>query len=389
MPLLSSYGDCHQLPAVAMKSISDDSPASSPNSADHLGRLAIRDFLSPVDDGTKGIVIVMDQVIRQRCPLYLSVMEKMRTGTMDQEAANFIASRRLSMLPEAERRAFERDALYIMPRWKRTVPITIKYLKDLQKPVARVKAKYSFPRNRANHALKEVNLPSLSALAVGAMVMLLTNQIVEKKLMNGSIGKVVRIVYRNAEGPRDKNAQPAYVIVDFPDFIINESEKCFPDLPKTCIPIAPITLRCEAGCCSVTTIPLRVCKAITIHKSQGITAGPGRLWKKIVAALPGPNDRKTAGLELVALSRPTVKEALAIYDDEELSMEALLKIGRGAASEKRRAFEERLRELAQNSQEPIRARVIAADPNQTNPTFDGGFDKICRRFREANPLPPN
>ena len=37
---------------------------------------------------------------------------------------------------------------------------------------------------------------------------------------------------------------------------------------KKLIPIASITIRCERKFCTVISIPLRVCKAITIHKAQ-------------------------------------------------------------------------------------------------------------------------
>ena len=37
---------------------------------------------------------------------------------------------------------------------------------------------------------------------------------------------------------------------------------------KKLIPVAPITIRCERKWCTVISILLRVCKAITIHKAQ-------------------------------------------------------------------------------------------------------------------------
>ena len=37
---------------------------------------------------------------------------------------------------------------------------------------------------------------------------------------------------------------------------------------KKLIQIAPIAIRCERKCCTVTSIPLRVCKAIAIDKAQ-------------------------------------------------------------------------------------------------------------------------
>jgi hypothetical protein len=191
--------------------------------------------------------------------------------------------------------------------------MTVKYLKDLDQPVARVKAMYSFPANGRNYTMKEVNNPSLSALAVGAIVMLLMNIIIEKKLMNGSMGEVVAIMYSNPEGRRDRAVQPAYLIVNFPDFEINKANKCFAHLPQTCVPISPVTLRCEKKCCSIMTLPLRICKAISIHKSQGLTVSPGNVWERVVIELPSEASQSTPGIKQVAFSRATVAKAFAIY----------------------------------------------------------------------------
>ena len=64
----------------------------------------------------------------------------------------------------------------------------------------------------------------------------------------------------------------------------------------------------------MTTIPLRVCVALTIHKSQGMTIGPGENFEHAVVYLPdkSKNQKSTAGLELVGISRVTSPEFLAI-----------------------------------------------------------------------------
>jgi hypothetical protein len=234
--------------------------------------------------------------------------------------------------------------------------------------------------------MKEVNLPSLSVLAVGAIVMLLTNIIVEKKLMNGSVGEVVAIMYSNPEGPRDRAAQPAYVIVNFPDFETNEANKCFAYLPWTCVPISPFILRCEKKCCSIMTLPLCVCKAISIHKSQGLTVGPGKVWERVVIAFCGETSQSTPGIEWVAFSRATVTKAFAIYSDKEISMERLMGIGKSPANQKRQAFESQLHDLAEETQEEVYALLISPNPNTENPTFDRGFAEIVWQFQEDHLL---
>ena len=92
-----------------------------------------------------------------------------------------------------------------------------------------------------------------------------------------------------------------YIVVDFPDVVIPPEEQYDTDNP-TLIPVPLVTVRCERNCCSMTTIPLQVCKAITIHKCQGISIDNGEKWSKIVIVLPGSNSRLRApGLECVAI----------------------------------------------------------------------------------------
>ena len=117
------------------------------------------------------------------------------------------------------------------------------------------------------------------------------------------------------------------------------------DMPRTCVPVAPVTLRCENGCCSATTIPLRVCKAITSHKSQGQSIGQGHAWNRVVVGLPCKRNR-TPGLEQVSISRATSLSVLAIDDtQEDIMYDQLMSIGKGQAYEKRRQFEQTMREL--------------------------------------------
>jgi hypothetical protein len=60
-----------------------------------------------------------------------------------------------------------------------------------------------------------------------------------------------------------------------------------------------------------------------------------------------------------------------------------MSIGKGQAYAKRRQFEERVRELAQETLIPFRQRIIDMDIQTSNqpPTVDGGFDAIVERYR--------
>jgi hypothetical protein len=147
---------------------------------------------------------VMYEIIRQSDPEFKGVIQMMRDGTMDRAGAQYCLDRSLGKLSEEERRNFEQTSLYIMPTWKRTIPITKQYLKDLEQAVARIDCQYrpTYMEGRPNHAAKECNMPVRNALCKCAVVMLLQSFVVEQQLKNGSIGTVVEVVYKEPAGPR-------------------------------------------------------------------------------------------------------------------------------------------------------------------------------------------
>ena len=61
----------------------------------------------------------------------------------------------------------------------------------------------------------------------------------------------------------------------------------------------------------MTTIPLRVCKAITNNKSQGIVVGPIKVWDRVASWLATGKQRKNLGY-LVEFSRATDYNMIAI-----------------------------------------------------------------------------
>ena len=117
--------------------------------------------------------------------------------------------------------------------------------------------------------------------------------------MNGSIGTVVDIVYREKEGPtRNPKSHPAYVVVDFKDSTIPTSDALWQEGKPTLVPVPVSILRCEKQCCSEQAIPLRVAKAVSTYKSQGMTAGEGEeVFEKVVVALPTAGGKKTPSAE--------------------------------------------------------------------------------------------
>jgi len=293
-----------------------------------------------------------------------------------------ILGRKLDKLPQQEKLTFERHALYVMPKWKDTVPITVKYLKWLGNPVVRVQAKYEHP-GRTNHMIKECNLPGLTALAVGAYVMLLLNYVVEEEQFNGQVGKVVKIIYSDPMGPRVPGLLPWRVVVDFPGVKFEPGKEWNSEHP-TWVPIDCETLRCEKRCCSITTIPLRVCKAITTYKSQGLTVGEKEMWEKIMLVIGAAKGLAAKpGIEQVSFSRSREILDMAVDGTEEhpLTKERIRRIGKSPGYNQRRLWVDRVREL-HNQTVPMMKKMIAEhDESQGEKTFDGGYDALVKWYR--------
>ena len=387
IPLLASFGDCQQLPPVCARSHFDKTaPNHDGNQACRQGMLAFNDFIDPDHPRCHGVTVVMDHVERQSSdPEFGKVLQRTREGTLDHKDAEYYMSRLLSNLPPEEKKLFEDNALFLLPTWKRTRPITIKYLRGLNKPIAKIRAHVK--AGKTSHVSQELNLPARSALCEGAKVMLLKNYVVEHNLKNGSIGTLKYVVYPTSEGPMYSDQSdptmslPLYAVVEFEKSTIPTDEAWDPANPKL-VPIPLTTIRCEKNCCSMTTLPLRVCKAITTYKSQGLSVGQGQEWEYVVVGIPGPGEKSAPGQELVGFSRATEFERLAIYDDEPVTKESFIKIGRSEGCKKKRAFEAELCSRQASTQ----ARVIAAIKEQSTcdvseSTFDTGYNALVDWFQ--------
>jgi hypothetical protein len=204
-----------------------------------------------------------------------------------------------------------------------------------------------------NCCLHECSFPLHSLLCVDAKVMLLVNYIVEYKLMNGSVGVVKQLCFSNPEGDKKGTEDSRmYVVVDFPESTIPEHQKLIPNQPKTCIPIPLFTRQCDKKCCSITTIPLMICKSLSIHKSQSMNVGNGKQVTKLVVHLPvGVGGNQCPGLELVAVSKANELNDFAVGNSiTELTKQALLRIGNTDAYRARNMFLKKTRRKSIPSQ---------------------------------------
>lgn len=104
----------------------------------------------------------------------------------------------------------------------------------------------------------EEQLQSRILLCVQKKVMLCSNLWVEIGLVNGALGEVKAIVYKDAENPP---SLPLFVVVQFNNYI-GPIWDC--NNPKN-VPIPPLSRGIYHQ------IPLKMARALTIHKSQGLT----------------------------------------------------------------------------------------------------------------------
>lgn len=170
------------------------------------------------------------------------------------------------------------------------------------------------------------------------------------------------------------------MIVDFPQCTIPQST--VPGFPPTCVAIPICTQRCEKKCCSISAIPLRVCVALSIHKSQGMTVGENEQFRRVRMFFPGPTDRKTPGLEIVAASRAkTPNDFVLANDSSEIYKTEIRKIGATPAYAEKRRFQDMLKQRAQPSQQVTIDAITDLDPNADDKTFEGGCEFLLRWYR--------
>ena len=301
-----------------MKAIYDNLPGKL-DSSDNFGQIAFNDFIdSDHLDSTDSVIVKMDNVLRQENRSFLKTLDNIRNGTIDDDDVEFFLSRCMDKLNTEEKYSFQND-IHLVPVWNMADKIVYEYLMSFSVPIIKIRPRYTSIRsNGENHCVSECSYSTKVALCVGAVVMLLKIFIVEHNIMIGAIDIVRKIVYKNSDGPKCENKPlPSYVVVEFKNVKVPETKKAFPNHPANWIPIPIVTEHCEKKCCSITTIPLRVSIALSIHKSQGMTIGPGENFERAVVYLPDKsrNQRSSAGLELVGISRVTSPEYLAIGNE--------------------------------------------------------------------------
>ena len=180
-----------------------------------------------------------------------------------------------------------KDVLHLHPTVEAVVEHNVSMLHASGHPVATIKAVHSGPNAAKASAEDASGLEPIICLACEARVMLTANIWVEMGLVNGAMGTVVAICYKNGEAPPHL---PIAVTVRFDSYR-------GPTLSDGTVPITPIRCNWSASgaSCSRLQLPLKLAWAVTIHKSQGLTLN------KVVINIG--KKEFSAGLTFVACSR--------------------------------------------------------------------------------------
>ncbi|CAB4412397.1 unnamed protein product [Rhizophagus irregularis] len=222
---------------------------------------------------------------------FRDILLRMRDRESSLDDWKILSTRFEENLNQQERERFS-DAVFLLTTWNDVDKINIEKLRFLKRPVAKIMAVHT-GGNEAKKASSDVakGLEPQLLLAKGARVMLTANLWTKGRLVNGSIGTVHDILFKN-QGPP---SLPAAVFVKFDAY---EGPTITSTEGDHVVPIVPIkrSWKGKSGMiCSRQQVPLCLAWAITMHKSQGLTLSK--------AKIDIGSKEFAAGLTFVAASR--------------------------------------------------------------------------------------
>lgn len=213
------------------------------------------------------------------------VLDEIAEGDVQRRSWELLMSRRIDINRE-EMQSFE-TAVRLYPTNDEANIYNERRLDELKLPVAVIKAEHNNDTARKASSRDAKNLSSELRLSIGSRIMLRRNLCVRRGLVNGSLGTVRDIIYRNQVCPPNL---PYVLMVEFDNFT-------GPFMRENMFPLRPVTNKWwdESVYCSRKQFPVHLSYALTIHKSQGLT-----LNKAVIDLGSG---ELFAGMTYVALSR--------------------------------------------------------------------------------------
>lgn len=283
------------------------------------------------------IVIFLDEIKRQEADSkFQKLLSHVRNHVVSEADWKYLMSRSSNHLSQIELDSFK-DAIHLFRTNQECTDYNIEKLVELKQPIAKIFAQHSPAAAAKSDANLAGGLLPILHLCKECNVMLTCNINVRGGLTNGSMGKVISIIYDFGVVPPNL---PRAVLVQFPAF---KGPSILPDIPGV-VPIQAVTNEWKVGnqMWSRQQLPLRLCYGITIHKSQGQT-----LDKCVIKGLHDSR-YKQPGIEYVALSRVKSINNLVI---DPMSLQEFRKLNR---PDKERCTEERrLRRIFENMKQDI------------------------------------
>lgn len=223
---------------------------------------------------------------------FRTALDHVADGATTQDDYDLLTERRRAILSKEEIDSFD-NAIHLFPTNAQVIRHNDKVLRDSKLPIARIVSKnnpnYRPITNKSLDEDIEEGLLHIIKLQVGNRVMLRTNISVSHGLVNGSIGTVRAIVFKEDELPP---ALPKYILVEFDNY----KGPTLPSRPGL-VPIEPVTRSFRKGNTTFTRtqLPIMLAYASTIHKIQGLTLD------KVVVEIGSAE--MCNGLTYVAMSR--------------------------------------------------------------------------------------
>jgi hypothetical protein len=286
-------GDFFQLPPVGSEALYRKVPSTHPKVEAVAGRILYDQF-----DRTIRLTQQMRQLGEDAsATAFRAALADLREGgAISSETWNTLSSRVANELSPEEVATFD-TAIRIYFTKERTAVYNHRRLAELGSPVLRISAKHEGSGAASATSDEAENLSDTLHVCKGARVMLTKNLWGENGLVNGSMGTVRDIFWR--EGANTAVDQPYGMMVEF-DGYTGPTWSPVSDAPgqqSRWVPIFAATARFnfKGADCARTMFPLRLCYAITVHKSQGMSLSR--------AVLNLSDSEFALGLSYVAVSR--------------------------------------------------------------------------------------
>ena len=288
IPVVILYGDDYQIPSIEKGVLCIPLPGHSdiaPNiSFDKMTIDGNELFLRAAEN-------VMDlTVIKRQDPTKRKLMEQLNRVRFDclteSDISNTFQKLHIqNFTPEANKRIQDKS-LHVFANIAPKEEWNIRKLHSLhnkQNPVAKLRPKY-VGRNKINKAIMshfhDTRSPSVTKCCIGSWVSLAGRNFMPKwGLYNGARGRVIEFDFETNQNPNDGDL-PGYTVVDFPFYKGPAWDKRHP----THVPIPVVREYCSKGCCTKDFVPLELSFATTIHKIQGLEAGPSKPGDSMKAA---------------------------------------------------------------------------------------------------------